>query len=108
VPFCPCSAIPGPVFACSGGSDVGEIADRTARRLEERGTVRMACLAGIGGRVSGIVTSAQAAVKLLVIGGCAQDYGRRFLEEAGLSGLLHLRLNPVCLYWMRHVHVRVY
>jgi hypothetical protein len=50
----------------------------------------MACLAGIGGRVSGIVTSAQAADKLLVIDGCAQACGKRCLEAAGFSGFRHL------------------
>jgi len=97
MPFCPCSAIPGLVFACSGAADVGEIADRSARQLEVKGTARMACLAGIGGRVGGIVTSGQAAEKLLVIDGCIQHCGKRCLEEAGFSGFLHLCLSDLDL-----------
>lgn len=97
MPFCLCSALPGLVFACSGSSDVGELADRAARRLAERGTVQMACLAGIGGRVSGIVASVQAADKLLVIDGCAQECGKHCLEEAGFSGFLHLCLRDLGL-----------
>ena len=36
------------VFPCSGGSNVGELADRAARQLEQDGTAKMYCLAGIG------------------------------------------------------------
>jgi uncharacterized metal-binding protein len=38
------------VFPCSGGSDVGELADRGARKLSQAGTAQMYCLAGIGAR----------------------------------------------------------
>lgn len=97
MPFCLCSTIPGLVFACSGSSDLGEIADRSARRLEECGTVRMACLAGISGRISGVITSAQAANELMMIDGCTQDCGKHCLEEAGFSGFLHLRVSDLGL-----------
>ncbi len=97
MPFCLCSVLPGLVFSCSGASDVGEIADRATRRLEERGTAPMACLTGIAGRVSDVVTSAQAAEKLLVIDGCIQHCGKRCLEEAGFSDLLHLCLSDLNL-----------
>ena len=39
------------VYACSGCSDAGELADRIARRLTREGAAEMSCLAGIGGRV---------------------------------------------------------
>jgi hypothetical protein len=39
------------VYACSGCSDAGEIADHIARRLTCEGVAQMSCLAGIGGRV---------------------------------------------------------
>ncbi len=97
MPFCMCSTIPALVFACSGAADVGEIADRSARQLEKRGTARMACLAGIGGQVAAVVSLAQAAGKLLVIDGCGHDCGRRCLENGGFSGFLHLRLNDLDL-----------
>ena len=39
------------VYACSGCSDAGELADRIARQLTRDGAAEMSCLAGIGGRV---------------------------------------------------------
>lgn len=48
---CACGAAPTLIFACSGSSDVGEIADRAARRFMHHGAGRMYCLAGAGGRM---------------------------------------------------------
>ena len=52
-----CSAAPKLIFACSGAADVGAIADQAARKLTREGKGKMFCLAGIGGRVSGIMKS---------------------------------------------------
>jgi len=81
------------VFACSGASDVGEIADRAARKLWREGTGRMFCLAGIAGRVRGILEVTQSAAHVVMIDGCAEDCGRKALELAGFSGFDHLRVT---------------
>lgn len=90
---CACSTAPRLIFACSGASDVGELADRTARRLTKEGKGKMYCLAGIGGRVNDIMVNAQAAGKILAIDGCKLDCARLTLEQAGFSGFAHLRLE---------------
>ena len=40
------------VFVCSGAADVGEITDRAARQLRDKGLGAMSCLASIGARDS--------------------------------------------------------
>ena len=50
---------------------MGAIADQTARKLTEEGMGKMFCLAGIGGRVSGIMKSTEAASIILVIDGAS-------------------------------------
>jgi uncharacterized metal-binding protein len=55
------------VFSCSGSADVGEVADQAARELSRQGKIKMFCLAGIGGKVSGIVKSTEAASTIVVI-----------------------------------------
>ena len=80
------------IFACSGAADVGAIADQAARRLTADGTGRMFCLAGIGGRVSGIMKSTAAADAVLAIDGCPLNCARNCLEQAGFSGFKHLQL----------------
>ena len=68
-----CCAAPTLIFACSGAADVGAIADRAARKLTANGAGKMYCLAGIGGRVAGILKTTEEAEKILAIDGCPLD-----------------------------------
>jgi uncharacterized metal-binding protein len=90
---CSCKGDVTLIFPCSGGSDVGEITDRTARALTAQGIGRMYCLAGIGGRVSGIMESTKAANKILAIDGCPVNCASKTLEQAGFRGFLHISLG---------------
>jgi uncharacterized metal-binding protein len=94
---CECSAAPKLIFPCSGASDVGEIADRAARRLRDRGVGKMYCLAGIGGRVSGIMATTQAAEKILAVDGCPLNCARNTLEQAGFQQFEHFCLAELGL-----------
>ena len=55
----------------------------------------MICLAGIDGRVSGIVKSTEAAGKILVRDGCALNFAGKTLEEAGFTDFCHLTLAHI-------------
>jgi len=92
---CACGAAPKLIFACSGAADVGEIADKAARRLTQMGQGKMFCLAGLGGRVSGIMQTTAAASAILAIDGCPLDCARKTLEEAGFHTFAHLRLTDM-------------
>ena len=92
---CSCGAAPTLIFACSGAADVGELADRTARQLTRDGKGKMFCLAGIGGRVSGIVKTTEAAEKILAIDGCPLNCARKSLEEAGIKTFSHMSLGDM-------------
>ena len=92
---CACNAAPKLIFACSGGADVGALADRAARRLTTEGKGKMFCLAGIGGRVSGIIESTKAAASILVIDGCPLDCAKKCLEQAGFTSCSHIRLSDL-------------
>lgn len=89
---CSCSAAPKLVFACSGGADVGALADRVARKLMADGVAKMFCLAGIGGRVGGIVKTTETASTIVAIDGCPLNCARKTLEEAGFEGFAHVQL----------------
>ena len=78
------------VFACSGAADVGEVADRAARKLARDGVARMFCLAGLGGDVSGIVESTKGADAILALDGCSVACARKGLERHGLSEFAHV------------------
>ncbi len=96
-PTCACSAAPKLIFACSGAADVGQIADLAARKLSKEGAGKMFCLAGIGGRVSGIMETTRAAAKILAIDGCPLNCVRLCLEQAGFSNFEHLQLADLGL-----------
>jgi len=94
-PSCACDVGPKLVFACSGAADVGHISDLAARKLTAEGVGKMFCLAGIGGRVSGIMATTHAASAILAIDGCPLDCARKTLEEAGFRQFEHMRLSDL-------------
>jgi uncharacterized metal-binding protein len=94
---CACSTAPTLIFACSGAADVGKVSDLAARQLMAEGVGKMFCLAGIGGRVSGIVATTQAAEAILAIDGCPLDCARKTLQNAGFQKFEYIRLSDIGL-----------
>ena len=83
------------VYACSGGSDAGEIADRVARQLAREGAAQMSCLAGIGGRVKSLMLKAEKAERILVVDGCPLNCAAHTLKLAGFNKFDHLELHKI-------------
>ncbi|HEX5220969.1 MAG TPA: putative zinc-binding protein [Verrucomicrobiae bacterium] len=83
------------VLACSGCSHAGELADLTARRLDEIGAAKMSCLAGVGGRVKSIMNTVQRAPELLMVDGCPLECGANTLRLAGITKFKHLKLHEL-------------
>jgi len=83
------------IFACSGAADVGEIADRAARKLTKEGTGRMFCLAGVAARKDGIMKTTETASKIAAIDGYSLDCVKKCLELAGFKKFAHLRVTDL-------------
>ncbi len=94
---CGCGGGAKLIFACSGAADVGEIADRAARKLTREGKGRMFCTAGLGGRISGILKTTEAAEGVLAIDGCPLNCVKSSLEQAGFTAFKHLQLADLGL-----------
>ena len=94
---CACSAAPQLIFACSGAADVGAVADQAARKLTRDGAGKMFCLAGIGGRISGIMKTTEAAAGVLAIDGCSLNCTKGCLEQAGFTDFEHVQLADLSL-----------
>jgi uncharacterized metal-binding protein len=73
------------VFPCSGGSNVGQIANQAGVKLTQDGMGRFFCLAGIGGHVSGMIESTKAGKILVAIDGCPVACAKKTLEHAGFN-----------------------
>ena len=73
------------IFPCSGGSNVGQIANQAGVKLTQEGMGRFFCLAGIGAHVSGMVESTKAGKMLVAIDGCPVACAKKTLEHAGFN-----------------------
>lgn len=78
------------IFPCSGGSNVGQIANDAAKNLTKQGIGKMYCLAGIGGNVSGFAEATMEAKKIVVIDGCPVHCARKTLERAECPITVHV------------------
>src|SRR4030042_6103605 len=70
------------ILSCSGGSNVGQLANRAAVELTQEGFGKMFCLAGIGGHLGGFVQSAKDVPEMLVIDGCEIGCAKAALDHA--------------------------
>ncbi len=57
----------------------------------------MFCLAGIGGRVSGIMATTESASRILAIDRCKLDCAKLCLEQAGFKDFPHMRITDLDL-----------
>jgi uncharacterized metal-binding protein len=92
-----CTGGPKLIFACSGAADVGEISDRAARNMSKDGAGKMFCLAGIGGRVPGIMKITASTSNVLAIDGCELDCVKSCLQQAGFDQFRHFRVTGLGL-----------
>ncbi|MBW2097191.1 MAG: putative zinc-binding protein [Deltaproteobacteria bacterium] len=75
------------ILACSGGSNVGQLANQAAVELTQEGFGKIFCLAGIGGHLSGFVQSARDVPQMVAIDGHAEIplKGYLVLTELGIE-----------------------
>ncbi len=73
------------LYACSGASDAGELADRAVRKLWEGGFAAKTCLAGVGADIAGFVSSARGADVNIVVDGCPVACARKSLQRIGIE-----------------------
>ena len=69
------------ILACSGGSNVGQLANQAAVELTQEGLGKFFCLAGVGAHLSGFVQSAKDVPNLVVIDGCRVGCAKGILEH---------------------------
>ena len=83
------------LYACSGGANVGEIADKATRELMLSGCGTMFCLAGLGGDIQGMVQTARDADVNLVIDGCPMDCAKKTFDRHGLTKYKQIKVTDL-------------
>jgi uncharacterized metal-binding protein len=94
---CQCNKALNLIFSCSGAADVGAITDQAARKMTREGIGKMYCLAGVGGHVSSIMQTTEAADRILAVDGCSNNCAKKLLEKAGFRNFVHLELSGLGL-----------
>ena len=83
------------LYACSGGANAAEAADRAARELMLSGCGTMFCLAGLGAGIEGMIQTARDADVNLVIDGCPMDCAKKVFEKAGVTNFAYIKVTDL-------------
>ena len=73
------------IYFCAGGSNVGQLSNAAAIKLDQEGLGRCFCLAGLGGDVEGLVKTAREADCTIAIDGCALQCAKLALQRHGME-----------------------
>lgn len=83
------------LYACSGGANVGEVADRAARELMYAKEGTAFCLAGLGADIQGMVQTARDADLNVVIDGCPVDCAKKVFDRLGLANYVQVKVTDL-------------
>ncbi len=82
-------------YACSGGANVAEVADRAARELMFDGCGTMFCLAGLGADIEGMIRTARDADLNVVIDGCPMDCAKKIFDRCGVDNYVQIKVTDL-------------
>ncbi|GEK51043.1 putative zinc-binding protein [Vreelandella venusta] len=80
------------IYACSGCSDVAQLANSVALRLDHAGEAEMSCIAGVGGGVPGLVRITRSGRPIVAIDGCQMHCASHCLANADVVPTEHVKL----------------
>jgi len=89
-PTCGCQGGTKMTLACAGASNVGQMTNEVAKRLDTAGQANYFCLAGVGGHISGMVESVKGADTVLVLDGCDMACAKKTMEAAEIADYEYL------------------
>lgn len=81
------------VYSCSGASNVAQLANYIAVRLDRSGILKMSCIVGVGGDVRSLVGTATSGQPMIAIDGCPLSCVERTLAAKGVTPDHVIRLH---------------
>ena len=81
------------IYSCSGCSNVAQLANTLALRLDRAGIAEMSCIAGVGGGVPSLVRVARSGRPLVAVDGCKLECAKACLRQVGVEPDLHVMLG---------------
>lgn len=90
------------LFACSGGSNVGQITNDAAKALDELGQGRMYCAIGVAAKLPNFIETASQARKRVLIDGCEVQCLRKAFDAAEVPVDVHVIVTELGLVKGHH------
>jgi uncharacterized metal-binding protein len=81
------------VYACSGCSNVAQLANDTALALDQKQVAQMSCIAGVGGDVKPLVKLAKSGRQIIALDGCNLQCVHHCLKKYDIDSTLHYILT---------------
>jgi uncharacterized metal-binding protein len=91
------------VYSCSGSSNVAQLANYIAVRLDRLGIAEMSCVVGVGGGVKPLVRTATSGRRIIAIDGCPLACCETVLAARGVAPERIVRLHARGLRKRQHV-----
>ncbi len=85
------------VYACSGCSNVAQLANQLAVALDRAGRAQMSCISGVGGGVPALVKLAQSGRPILALDGCPLACCQACLAKAGVQADQHVVFSALAI-----------
>ena len=81
------------VYSCSGCSNVAQLANTLALRLDRACLAEMSCIAGVGGHVPALVSKAKSGRLIVALDGCPLHCVKGCLAQHDVKPDVHLTLS---------------
>lgn len=95
------------VYSCSGCSNLAQLANDLAVRLDRSGVAQMSCIAGVGGDVPALVKVATSGRRIVAIDGCALQCVKSSLARHRVTPTVHHVLTDQGLRKQQHADLRL-
>ena len=73
------------VYSCSGCSNIAQLANDVAVKMDREGIAEMSCIAGVGGNVKPLVQKAKSGRKIIAIDGCVLQCAKSCLKNINVE-----------------------
>ena len=95
------------IYSCSGCSNVAQLANDIAVRINFDGLAEMSCIAGVGGKVKSLVKKARSNRPIIVVDGCPLQCAKACLKNIDIEPDEHIILTDFDLKKQYNTHIKL-
>lgn len=95
------------IYSCSGCSNVAQLANDIAVKINSDRIAEMSCIAGVGGKVKSLVKTARSNRPIIVIDGCPLQCAKECLKNIDIEPNEHIILTDYDLKKKYNTHLKL-